>query len=309
MFIYEVGFQLGEIEIDPIEIVSEIDENRLKILSKTGFTKLYKSEKSSEELALLACRNMTGRVRENIDYLICVSSVIDSAPSIAIKLHAKLKLKSNVPFLQIQDACTGFTRALELCSQIIQSKGASNILLILTDTYRQYFSSSQLHLSTLFSDGSSAFIISSTNKLNDDYSRSLNWEVLKCSQVINGNLDSSLTIMSRDEKLELEMNGASVFQFVATEIGRVIEELSQSNGNEIQRWYLHQGSKITIDAVSSILKKDGKDLFKSSNYGNVVGSSIPFQLHDEQFNFSGKFGMLSFGMGLNIHGLVIENKI
>ena len=108
---------------------------------------------------------------------------------------------------------------------------------------------------------------------------------------------------------ELFMDGAEVFKFVLGNLGSVVEKAS-ADAQEIQRhdveWVVHQGSRAVVNAVESILGKPEDSLFKSAQYGNTVGSSLPIQLKEISPFDEKTIGLLAFGVGLSMGCLFVR---
>jgi 3-oxoacyl-[acyl-carrier-protein] synthase-3 len=310
LILSEVGYALGELCIEPAQIINNNDPNRIKILEKTGFKNIYRTKLSSAELAFDACKDLPAEVINNIDLVMCVSSVLDSAPSIACQLHAKLGLESTASYMQLQDACTGFTRSIELCENLLKIRAYKNILLVVVDTYTQYYNENELHLSCIFSDAASAYLVSENNKFESYFRNVYSWEIVESKQNVNSKAFSALGINTNETtENRLFMNGSAVFQYVSGNIKKVIDELSINYFDKIDNWFIHQGSLIAVESVSSQLPSREKNLFRASEIGNTVGSSIPFQVKEYSFMSEEIFGMVTFGMGLNIHGLLIKSQV
>jgi 3-oxoacyl-[acyl-carrier-protein] synthase-3 len=310
LILSEVGYALGEARIEPNQIIRNNDPSRMKILEKTGFKKIYRSKMSPTDLAFEACKNLSAGVLANIDLIICVTSVLDSAPSIACQLHSKLRLAKTASYLQLQDACTGFTKSIELCANLLEAKAYKNILLVIVDTYTQYYSESELHLSCIFSDASSAYLVSNNNQFDSNFKKIYNWEIIRSKQSNETNAHNELGIHSIGvAENRLFMNGGAVFQYVSANIKVVIDELASDYFHLIDNWFLHQGSSIAVESATSRLPLGVGNLFRASDIGNLVGSSIPFQIKEFSFKEKEILGMVTFGMGLNIHGLLIKSQV
>ncbi len=103
---------------------------------------------------------------------------------------------------------------------------------------------------------------------------------------------------------KLYMNGRAVFSFTATTAPKHIKALLEKNNmsdEDIEKYFLHQGSKYIVDTIRKRLKVDeGKVPFDMAEYGNTVSSSIPIMLAKEiSSSVRGKIVLSAFGVGLS----------
>ena len=153
---------------------------------------------------------------------------------------------------------------------------------------------------------------------------SRNWEILSTTVTSDGRRADELTVARGNESFpfgELEMNGAGVFNFVVKHVKPSVAAAVAQAGlesSDIDRWYIHQGSRAVVDAVSKTLSLDENAQFVSRAYGNVVGSAIPFQLFAESPEAtetqstapqSQNLFLLAFGVGLTLAGIVVKESI
>ena len=122
----------------------------------------------------------------------------------------------------------------------------------------------------------------------------------------NGKDHAELTCQDK-----LYMNGRAVFSFTATTAPKHIQALLEKNNmsdEDIEKYYLHQGSKYIVDTIRKRLKVDEcKVLFDMAEYGNTVSSSIPIILAKEMNGLpKGKIVLSAFGVGLSWASAIIE---
>ena len=106
------------------------------------------------------------------------------------------------------------------------------------------------------------------------------------------------------------MKGGEVFQFLHS---RVLPMIEKALGElpSIEHIYVHQGSKLVVDAILKKFAREGVDI--PSNIverGNTVSATIPILISDssgeESFCNSGPSLLVGFGVGLQAHLLVID---
>lgn len=297
-------------------------EVREGFLAKTGFTHVYHVDDTSTGLDLASevlYRFDAEWLRETVDTIIYVTSTGDRiAPGNGHLLHARLGLSANTLIFDLNDACTGFLRSLILANSLLRSKSSKNILLVLSDTYSKLYPESNLKVSPLFSDAASAFVISG-EKLNIPGAEMAprNWELLGTTVLSEGSNADDLTIKDTSGTYPmgmLEMNGGGVFNFVVKHLKKAVSTLLsevQLDQEHIDSWYIHQGSRAVVESVSKSLGLDADKQFVSAEYGNVVGSAIPFQIMDDAKDDASKpsnLMMLAFGVGLTFVAMTIKQK-
>lgn len=315
-----LGKALGGVAKNVAQLVAAQGEVREGFLERTGFQTLYhvEPETTGIDLALDTLKDIDQDwLRSNVDTLIYITSTGNRhAPGNGHLLHGILGLAPQTLVLDINDACTGFVRSLILSDSLLTSGRSKTILLVLSDTYSKLYPESNLKVSPLFSDGASAMLISTTQQVVPGSKVSpRHWEILGTSILSEGSLADELTISNASKDFpfgELEMNGAGVFNFVVKHLRKTVTDvLSEAHLDltNVNRWYVHQGSRAVVDSVSKAFDLDADFQFSAKDYGNVVGSAIPFQIFDEDYSedeVSSNLLLIAFGVGLTIAGAAIR---
>ena len=319
LWLYPLGQALGGERISTQDLVDSFGPVREGFLDRTGFTHVYRSTASQDSLGLALSAvgdHENAWWVPSIDALISVGSTPNLvAPGNGHLLQGALGLRNDVLVLDLNDACTGFVRSLQLAHSLLSSGAASTILLVISDTYSKLYDPSNLKISPLFSDGASAMIISSgplaAAPSNIPARR---WRLLSSSFVSEGGSAGELSISrvdGPDSPLgSLEMNGAGVFNFVLRHLSASVTQLTSKANIEstnVDSWFVHQGSRAVVTAVEKSLRVPAGALFRSEGYGNTVGSSIPFQLGDDiEAGQPKTIGLLAFGVGLTMAGMLVQ---
>lgn len=315
---------MGNVEVLTKDLVDTHGPVKEGFLERTGFTSIFESEKgiNTLDLAVQAIGTQSQDwLQKNIDSVIFVSSTgVKKAPGNAHLLQDELGLKTEIFLLDINDACTGFVRALTVAESFLTSGLAHNILVVLSDSYTKLYDRSNLKVSPLFSDGASAMVFSSSGHSSSSSAPSgIELELLKKVFYSEGSMAENLTITTSESHRvlgDLEMNGAGVFNFVVKHlrscVSNVLDIPDTSLTSEKVSWFVHQGSRAVVNSVEKVLGQDSNSLFRAESYGNVVGSALPFQLFSEMKSLEkGDYlGLLAFGVGLTMAGAtlkVIEN--
>jgi 3-oxoacyl-[acyl-carrier-protein] synthase-3 len=319
VWLYSLGVSLGSQTRDAEDLISEYGPVRDGFLSRTGFKRLYRAsnDETGLTLALSALGNSNSRWwASDVDALIYVTSTGDLiAPGNSHLLQEKLGLRKEMFLLDINDACTGFIRALHISRSLIASGLANVVLLVLSDTYSKLYKESDLKVSPLFSDGASALIVSANELPSAPASENpRHWQFLSHNFLSEGGKASDLSIsrVSSSALLgALEMNGAGVFNFVLKNLPHSLVSLVRDADvdiAEVDKWYVHQGSRAVVSAVEKSFALENVDLFRSAEYGNTVGSSLPFQLHSDNTHslHDQVVGLLAFGVGLTMASMIVR---
>lgn len=316
LWLYSLGTALGSERIEARKLVDDFGPVRDGFLDRTGFVGLYRSLPNETGLTLAlraASQSDTAWWKPAVDAMIYVTSTGDLvAPGNSHLLQHELGLNPGMLLLDVNDACTGFIRALHLAGSLISSGAATTILLVLSDTYSKLYAPSELRVSPLFSDGASATLIS--GRRIETAPMSLvprHWQILSTWFLSEGGRSSELAITRGVEGLplgSLTMNGAGVFNFVLKHLSACVESMTSVAGldkADVNQWFVHQGSRAVVSAVEKTLGVDAGQLFRSSEYGNTVGSSLPFQIEADTSKTSEQtVGLLAFGVGLTMAGMI-----
>ncbi len=317
-WIYPLGRALGSERILAAELVEEFGPVREDFLAKTGFEALYRA--TDDETGLSLAKQAIGGSSQwwapDVDALIYVTSTGDLvAPGNGHLLQSQLELRPDLLILDMNDACTGFVRAVHLADSLLSSKTAHTVLIVLSDTYSKLYEPSQLKVSPLFSDGASAMVMSDSRLTSapiDAHVRG--WEILSNWYVSEGGRATELSISRTDSAKplgSLSMNGGGVLTFVLKHLDNAVSALTGDAGLSaagVDRWYVHQGSRTVVSAAERKLAVSEGSLFRSQSYGNTVGSSLPFQLIEDASDSRQPqtIGLLAFGVGLTMAGMVVR---
>ncbi len=163
-------------------------------------------------------------------------------PGNAHLLQARLDLKKETFVLDINDACTGFVRALAVVDAIIAAGLARTVLLLAADTYTKLYDPSELKVSPLFSDGASVLIVSGAPRptLRTVSSHTSGRSSLRPSDPREATQRTSASHLMRSrESGHLTMNGGAVYTFVLRNIAEVVQDLTDQAGSlDDVSWYV-----------------------------------------------------------------------
>jgi 3-oxoacyl-[acyl-carrier-protein] synthase-3 len=304
MRIEVIDYYLGSKEIENREIIDP--KNWDRFISRAGFLKTFKVADSDEfEHWLENNYFFSSNYSSLITHVIYCSSTPRSVLELsAVKITKMLKLSEKVITFDLNEACTGFSKALYLGSSIIDRNPDANILIVNADIYSKLTPSGNPSLSTLFSDCISISVLG--NEIGTESSFNLG-ELIDFVEYSDDNL-SKLLYISQNDPLEIDllhMNGAKLLNSTLIYLPQIVEKLFDKNAlvtSNINTWLVHQGSRVVCESVIDSLGLVGIDSFQFKNIGNCVSASIPVYIK----NFLGKDNsgttcILTFGMGFSIN--------
>ena len=315
-----LGSKIGDEEHRLDDIFSDGGHKADTLMEKIGFVSVFWDSRE-ESLATFAVASVPDEARtwlqQNCDFLIVVtSSDLSIAPGLASEVHHLLSLPGDCSLLTMNEACTGFVSGLDLAFALVQNNSAQNVLLLVVDKYSTHIAPDDRRVGPLFSDASSSFLISSRRPQGEIAVSSKKWTRLYRSTYASGATRQMLQITrgvydTPGQAGRLEMDGGRVFSFVVAHLGDVFGEFTSETGvdlREVPHWFVHQGSRLIVAAVAKFLHADEDLLFRAKEYGNTVGSSIPFQLIScwDDLEEGELVGLLAFGVGMSIGAYAYE---
>ena len=268
-----------------------------KLIFKTGPKKLYifKKNENTLTLSIKAWKNLKKKKNlEDIKNLFYVTETpLKKFPGNGFLFASKNNLNKHIQIFDINSGCTGFIDALSIC---LTSKIKS--IIICSEAYSKNNLIFNRSISTLFSDGASAFIPDFNEiKLIDSifgYKKN-SYDDLEC------NIESNIT-----------MDGKKVFDFVSTDVYPALIKILKKNKNKkIDRIYVHQGSKFVIDFFKDKLKIFCDHIPSNiAKNGNFVSATLPILISQDikknSIRQKENIVLCGFGVGLAYSILILE---
>lgn len=264
--------------------------------------------------------------KDDIDgILFCTQSPDYIMPSNAFLIHKEFGFKSSVWAFDYNLACSGYIYGLAIARGFIETKMASNILLITADTYSRYINQNDRSTKVLFGDGAAVSLITSCGSTDifdiELASEGREYEAFYipsggCKTPKSDQTKVMMVDRSGNERTleDIHMNGFAVWKFISNTVPKQIKELLRRNKltiDEIDFIGFHQASKLTLGSLSKALKIDPDELFTNlDRIGNTVSASIPIALKDAQTAGKVKKGDLillsGFGVGLSWGSVIMR---
>lgn len=228
--------------------------------------------------------------RREIEALVVVTQNPDrNIPHVSAMVHGALDLPAQCACFDISLGCSGFVYTLSLFQAFMAANGMKKGLLCTADPYSKVVDPNDKNTSLLFGDAAAVTLISDSPRLVS-------------GKFTFGTLGSEHGKLISNDGV-LFMNGRAVFNFAAKTIPGDIQRMASKNEvtlEEIDRFLLHQGSKIIVETIADKLgiPRD-KAPYKTYDYGNTVSSTIPILLADELNGNAKKLAICGFGVGLS----------
>jgi 3-oxoacyl-[acyl-carrier-protein] synthase-3 len=284
-----LAFTLGEHTVSLLEDYPEFEP----VLEKTGMPIHFESNLSVDELATTAASQVlakSGTPHHQIGALIVVTQSSHlHLPSVATLVHERLALPSSVMALDINQGCSGFVQGLAISAPLTATHGT--VLLVCVDRYRSKLAEGDRSTLSVFSDASSAVLISPGKTLS--IGSQSHFTDGRGSKFLQQNIGGKLL-----------MRGADVFVWTRTKvIKEILAVLERETTSETRPWavVVHQASKLVVDTLRSLLPDDIYVPSNLESVGNTTSSSIPILLaHEpELLEKSGTILLAGFGVGLS----------
>jgi len=298
-----------------------------KIEKKVGIRErhIVKEDETALDLALEAAEKVLKNYdKDKINFLLfCTQSPEYYLPSGACILQDRLGLKTDIGAFDYNLGCSGFVYGLALAKSLINSKIATNILLITSETYTKYIHPKDKSNKTIFGDAAAAIIIEKSEEEHiGEFVLGTDGSGYKNLIVPNGGLrkrydpnakeidDGSGSIRTDNN---LYMNGPEIFNFTIKAVPKVVLETLEKNNitlDNLDFVIFHQANKY----MNEYLRKK-IDIPKNKFYlnllhtGNTVSATISIAIKDVLDNKLIKKGekilLVGFGVGYSWGGTII----
>lgn len=331
-YIHSISYYLPESVLtnDDLALVYN-DWNGDKVLSKTGIARRHisaENELASDMAAMAALKLFEdGDISpECIDFIIlCTQSPDYLLPTTACILQEKLNVPVNCGALDINLGCSGFVYGLALSKSLIFTGVASNVLLVMSETYTKHINAMDKSTRTIFGDGAAAVLIRGGSEakigqfvLGTDGKGAKNLivpsgglKLKRCIATAQEIEDESGNIRSQDN---LYMNGPEIFSFTINTIPGLVNNVLTKNllgMDNIDLFVFHQANKFMLEHLRKILNIPVHKFYVNmTDIGNTVSATIPIALKMAQDDGVLKPGntvmLVGFGVGYSWGATIIK---
>lgn len=292
-----------------------------KIAAKTGIVerRIAGPGECASDLAVAAARKLFASgvsSPDAIDFLLfCTQSPDYILPTTACILQERLGLPTSAGALDFNLGCSGFVYGLSLAKGLIETRQATNLLLLTADTYSKFLHRDDRGVRPLFGDGAAATLVQARRDDAPGQWPSIGPFVFGT----DGRGKENLIVSSGGARQAVQkappsegpspdhlyMNGPEIFTFTLQAVPRAVDALltkAQISLDDVDLVVFHQANRFMLEHLRDKLQiPSEKFVISMSHVGNTVSSTIPIALKEAaaQNQLSpGKLVMLvGFGVG------------
>lgn len=263
------------------------------ILQRTGIRERHIVEPgvATSDLAkeaALAALAKAGLTPDDVEVIIVGTVTPDMFfPSTACLVQHKIGASRAWGF-DLSAACSAFTYALTVGSQLVASRAANTVLVIGADVMSSIIDYTDRATCVLFGDGAGAVVLGPS----DDPSVG----ILDFEHVVDGSGGPALCMPAGgsarpsshetvDQRLHyVKQEGQTVFKFAVRQTGDICERLLQRNAikpQDLDLFVSHQANRrIITSAAERLGLPDEKVVINIERFGNTTAATIPLALND-----------------------------
>jgi len=314
-------YYLPERVISNIELAKEFPGwDYLNFEKKVGILSRHIAGESETalDMAEKACNKLLETVdRSSIDFiLLCTQSPDYFLPTSACILQNRLNLSTNCGALDFNLGCSGYIYGLALSKSLIRSGVASNILLVVSETYSKHIHPKDKVNRVIFGDGAAATLINKNSFTIGEFVLGTDGKGFQDLIVKNGGMKNRNLIDIKDYEYSpgnftsdknLFMDGLEIFNFSLNRIPELVLQTAKKNElemEEINFFIFHQANAHMLNylRVKAQIAPE-KFCMDLESTGNTVSATIPIALRNSFSKGLVKKGdkimLVGFGVGLS----------
>ena len=193
-----------------------------------------------------------------------------STPSVATQMQERLGLPKDIPFFDMNAACSGFPYAIEMARSYLVANPTHKYALVTgVEELSKLLDKDDRSTNILFGDGAGSVVVS---LCDDSYAQVLGAE---SSLAIN-------CLGAKSDESYIRMDGKEVFRFAVRVLPYLINTTLEKAGltaDDIDWFVCHQANKRIVDHVVKAMKLPKEKFYCNiDRYGNTSGASIPICL-------------------------------
>ena len=259
-----------------------------------------------------------GLTPDDIDLIIVGTVTPDMLfPSTACLVQHKIGAHKAWGF-DLSAACSAFTYALTVGSQLVAAGNVKNALVIGADVMSSIIDYTDRATCVLFGDGAGAVVLAPSSDPDTG--------ILDFEHMIDGSGGGALCMPAGgshmpashetvDKRLHyVKQDGQTVFKFAVRNTGEICERLLKRNkltGDDLDLFVSHQANKrIIMSAAERIGMPEEKVVINIDRFGNTTAATIPLALNDAIESGRLKKGHLimitSVGAGFTVGSLLVR---
>ena len=292
-----------------------------KIEEKTGIAERWiaAEDECSSDLGIAAARKLfdSGACRPaDIDYILfCTQSPDHFLPTTACMMQERLGISTSAGALDFNLGCSGYVYGLGLAKALVETRQATNVLLVTAETYSKFIHPKDKSVRTLFGDAGAATLVRGVAG-NDEFIGPFVYGTDGAGArnliVPTGGMRRRATgegaTMDSDGNLRSEanlyMNGAEIFAFTLQAVPKVVRELLAAAGkrlDDIDLYVFHQANQYMLEHLRKKLKIPPERFFVGMRHcGNTVSCTIPIALKQAVEEGRMQPGRLAMAVGFGV---------
>lgn len=268
------------------EFENIVDTSDEWIRERTGIKRRHiaADDETTSDMGLAAAREAIAAAEigvADIDLIIVATTTPDKVfPSTACIVQRRLDLRK-IPAFDIHAACSGFIYGLDVADRFIRTGGASNVLIIGSETYSRLLDWTDRGTCVLFGDGAGAIVLSAADEPG----------VMSTHIHADGEFEDALHVPAgissgydsiRAESAFIHMKGHEVFKKAVGTLGSMAREtLSMNNIDKHDiNWLIpHQANlRIIVAAAKKLDLPMERVVVTVDEHANTSSASIPLAL-------------------------------
>jgi 3-oxoacyl-[acyl-carrier-protein] synthase-3 len=215
-------------------------------------------------------------------------------------------------------ACSAFTYALTVGSQLISAGAANNVLVIGADVMSSIIDYTDRATCVLFGDGAGAVVLGVSEDPTIgilDFEHKVDGSGGPALCMPAGGSRQPATRDTVDRRLHyVKQEGQAVFKFAVRNTGEICERLLQRNGvtaQDLDLFVSHQANRrIIMSAAERIGMPEDKVIINIDRFGNTTAATIPLALNDAVLSGRLRQGDLillaSVGAGFTVGAVLVR---
>ena len=305
------------------DLESMVETSNEWILQRTGIRERHivdpgvATSDLAKEAAVEAIRR-AGLTPADIDLIIVGTVTPDMLfPSTACLVQDKIGATRAWGF-DLSAACSAFTYALTVGSQLISAGAANHVLVIGADVMSSIIDYTDRATCVLFGDGAGAVVLGVSEDPAVgilDFEHQVDGSGGQALCMPAGGSRQPATKETVDQRLHyVKQEGQAVFKFAVRKTGEICERLlhrNQVTANDLDLFVSHQANRrIILSAAERIGMPTDKVIINIDRFGNTTAATIPLALNDAVESGRLKKGDLillaSVGAGFTVGSVLVR---
>jgi 3-oxoacyl-[acyl-carrier-protein] synthase-3 len=210
-------------------------------------------------------------------------------PSLSVRLVSALGLRSDVPAMDIQIACSAYPYALYVAGHVAADTGRK-VLLIDGDLQSRLTDQADAATAPLFSDAATATLVSA--------------DASSGAKSAFAFLSRTSDALSCPPQGPVRMDGFGVFSFVAEEVAPFLSSFLREVSGEIDAFVPHQANMYMVRRLARSVGLQDALVTCGGEFANPGSCSVPIAL--ARTGRKGRFLLAGFGAGLSASACIVR---